>query len=143
MEKAYVSDSMPTSSLRDRHASAYTGSSSPPSNYNYNSAGSSKPSQPETMSDSRPAYVPGQTGYAPGSTGYKPPSAPTYTSPGGSYTAPGSTSGSSGGYSPGSVDRYRSDSSSGSSPMGSYPSYPSSSGSQSDSPYGYKLPTSG
>ena len=88
VDKGYVSDRMPSSSLRDQSASAYTGSSSPVSNYRQDPAASSPWSQPETIADARSAYVPGQTGYDPGNTGYKPPSAPTYTSPAGSYTAP-------------------------------------------------------
>jgi len=135
----YLSDSTPSSSFRDRQASAYTGSSSSGSGYGYIPTSPSPQTEPATVSRERAAYVPGQTGYAPGSTGYTPPNTPSYQLPAGNYTVP-DTTGSESGYSPGSIDRYRTDGSSGSRPIGTYPS---SSDSQSGSSYGYKLPLSG
>ena len=114
----YLSDSTPSSSFRDRYASA--------------AIGASPKTEPAPNPGERAAYVPGQTGYAPGGTGYNPPGTSPYQPPTEDYTTPG--------YSPGSTDRYRPGSSSGLRPMGTYPS--SSSGSQGSS-QGYKLPLSG
>ena len=138
--KGYLSDSTPSSSFRDRQASAYTGQSSSAGNYNYGSTGSSPLAQPAPTPPERAAYVPGQNNYAPGNTGYNPPATPSYQSPAGNYTTPDPTGTGRSGYSPGSIDRYRTDSTGGSSPTGSYPA---ASGSQSNSPYGYKLPVNG
>ena len=137
--KGNLSDSTPGSSLRDRYANAFPGSSSSGSSYGYDSTSSSPLSEPATVPDERAPYVPGQTGYDPGNTGYKPPGTSSYQLPAGNYTPPGTTGGSESGYSPGSIDRYRTGGTSGSSPMGTYPS---SSGSQSGSSYGYSLPPS-
>ena len=139
---SYLSDRTPSSSFRDRYASAYTGSSSSGSGNNYDSTSSSPRTEPETISNDRAAYVPGQTGYAPGSTGYKPSSVPSYQSPAGNYATPSTTDGSKSFYSPGSTDWYRTDGTSGSSLIGTYPKSfgTQSSGTQSGASEGYNLP---